>query len=119
MPALFPEPDTLEPWSARPTINGGWTILDKDGAVVAGISGAALHRDNPAANARLIAAAPALLAAARRSLAWLRQERDVFFEGCADAEGRVHDNADADVLESLDADIAFLERVILSAGGGV
>lgn len=53
-----------------------WSINQSEKSVVASVSGSALHRPDKEseANARLIAAAPELLAACREALYWMGQE---------------------------------------------
>lgn len=64
---------THGPWNFEQTLNGSYTILGTEDnrhkqQCVAGVSGSALTRKDPEANARLIAAAPTLLHAVQNML---------------------------------------------------
>lgn len=74
------------------------------------------HTTQPAWDA-LVAAAPQLLQAAKKSLNWLIAERDCYYEGCSTPEGEVPEFDDLEVLASFDRDIADLEALIRKATG--
>lgn len=70
------------------------------------------------ANARLIAAAPDLLASAKKSLLWMIAERDCYYEGCeVMSTGEVPDAGDRETLQLYDRDIDALRALIERAEG--
>ena len=69
------------------------------------------------ANARLIAAAPDLLAFARRSLPMLIAERDCLYDGVTNAEGEYSDDEDRMAVEQIDREIDELRALIARAEG--
>jgi hypothetical protein len=69
------------------------------------------------ANARLIAAAPDLLAFARRSLPMLIAERDCLYDGVTNAEGEYSDDEDRMAVEQIDREINDLRALIARAEG--
>ena len=113
-----PEPaaHTPGPWQAVPY--GIGFNIKASGNGLATVAGYDQHKT--AANARLIAQAPALLAHAEKSLCWLIGERDCYYEGCSVRDsGEVVDENDREILASLDRDIDELRALISAAKGAV
>lgn len=76
------------------------------------------YRAEMLANARLIAAAPDLLAFARRTLPMLIAERASVYEGCSvPATGEVPDEDDREVIAMIDREIDELRALIARAEG--
>jgi hypothetical protein len=69
------------------------------------------------ADAALIAQAPALLAAAEKSLGWLIGERDCLYDGASDNEGNVKHPEDQEALDAIDHDIDELRALIAACKG--
>lgn len=110
-----PEPaaHTPGPWQAVPY--GIGFNIKASGNGLATVAGYDQHQT--AANARLIAQAPALLAHAEKSLMWLIAERDCHYECCSDPQGMVYDIEDQMTLEHYDRDIDELRALIAAAKG--
>jgi hypothetical protein len=109
---------TPGPW--RPTDVGSVRSVAPDdvGGLVAVVYPLVVDdRATMAANARLIAAAPDLLAFARRSLPMLIAERDCLYDGCTNAEGEYSDDEDRMAVEQIDREINDLRALIARAEG--
>jgi hypothetical protein len=109
---------TPVPW--RPTDVGSVRSVAPDdvGGLVAVVYPLVVDdRATMAANARLIAAAPDLLAFARRSLPMLIAERDCLYDGCTNAEGEYRDDEDRMAVEQTDREINDLRALIARAEG--
>ena len=110
---------TPGPWN--PIEQGGdndWLLLaNEDRWVIGFLQNGELHTEEQRANARLMSAAPDMLAALEHMIKLWTEERDVFIEGCADCRGNIYDTDDIDRVDEMNADIAFAQNAVNKALG--